>query len=46
MNLFTDHDFGRFADDGFGNLIRLGYGPTLIALEVCLNTDGDFYDEV
>jgi hypothetical protein len=27
MNLFTDHDYGNFADDGFGNLIRLERGP-------------------
>lgn len=32
MNLFTDHAFGRFADDGFGNLVRLTTAQALRAL--------------
>lgn len=44
MNLFTDHDFGCFADDGFGNLVRLGPVRTLTGLLILLQDElSEFY---
>lgn len=47
MNVFTNHDFGLFADDGFGNLIRLSFKQSLIALNICLSEmeEYEYYDE-
>lgn len=38
MNLFTDHNFGAWADDGYGNLRPLTYGQVSTGL-YCLLSD-------
>lgn len=32
MNLFTDHNYGCYADDGFGNLVRLTIEQVFVVL--------------
>lgn len=47
MNLFTDHNFGRYADDGFGDLIKLTREQVIIAIIYSINYDDcgpQFYD--
>lgn len=39
MNFFTDHSFGPYADDGFGNLIRLNSHQKIKALDFLLDQE-------